>query len=125
MKKSIDQNVCIRLCRDEDQIVRCKQKIKELEAPVFDLARILHLAGNVVRMKILVLLRQEQCLCVCDLSDILEMKIPAITQHLRKMKDVGLVATEREGTTIYYHISPALKTKLETVFSLLPEVASV
>lgn len=125
MEKTRDQNICIRQCRDEQQISRCKELLQEIDTPATDLARILHLVGNVVRMKILLLLRQEERLCVCDLSDILEMKIPAVSQHLRKMKDVGLVATEREGTTIFYHISPSLRTKLEAVFSLLPAVVSV
>ena len=124
MKKSSNQNVCIRLCRDEQQINRCKQHMKELHIPATELARMLHLVGNLVRMKILVLLQQEQRLCVCDLSDILEMKIPAISQHLRKMKDADLVATEREGNTIFYHIKPEMETKLDTVFSLLPEIVS-
>ncbi|WP_431217102.1 ArsR family transcriptional regulator [Puia sp. P3] len=45
------------------------------------------LAGNEVRLKILHLLEEEKELCPCDLSDMLGMSIPAISQHLRKMKD--------------------------------------
>ena len=116
MEKSKDQNVCIRLCRDEQQIDRCKQHIKELENPIAEFAHILHLAGNEVRMKILVLLQQETKLCVCDLSDVLDMKTPAISQHLRKMKDAKLVINERQGTTIFYRINPEFQTKLDIVF---------
>ena len=76
-------------------------------------------------MKILYLLREEGRLCVCDLSEILEMKIPAVSQHLRKLKDAELVYPEREGATIYYHISPGVKSNLDTVFRLLPEAALV
>ena len=123
MKK--DNNICVRVERDGAQIDRCKLKMKEIRASVSSLSRMLSLCGNEVRMKILFLLRQEGRLCVCDLSEILGMKIPAVSQHLRKLKDAELVFPEREGATIYYHISPSVKSKLDTVLSLLPEAALV
>jgi DNA-binding transcriptional ArsR family regulator len=85
-----------------------------------DMAQILALAGNEVRLKILLLLQQEQRLCVCDLGEILEMKVPAVSQHLRKMKDGGLVFTEREGTVIFYQLNPQLEPTLNTILNLIP-----
>lgn len=117
MKK--DNNICIRIDRDAVQIERCQSKVKEIEQPVSGLARTLSLAGNEVRMKILFLLQEEERLCVCDLGEILEMKIPAISQHLRKMKDANLVQTEREGTTIYYYLTRQAKPVLEVLFQFL------
>lgn len=68
----------------------------ELDNSFDVLSNILSLAGNNVRLKILFLLSQEQALCVCDLSDILEMKVSAISQHLRKLKDRNIVITQRK-----------------------------
>ena len=83
------------------------------------MAQILALAGNEVRLKILLLLQAEEKLCVCDLSEILDMKIPAVSQHLRKMKDVRLVYTEREGTVVFYQINPEQKLTLDTILNLV------
>ncbi len=80
-------NSCIRIEADSKQIANCKQTIIELENSFDLLSNALNLAGNNVRLKILFLLSQEEELCVCDLSDILSMKISAISQHLRKLKD--------------------------------------
>ena len=88
MKRSND-NICIRLDRDTKQIDRCKAKVAEISDSVSDLSKILSLTGNEVRMKILFLLQEEEKLCVCDLGEILEMKTPAISQHLRKLKDAS------------------------------------
>ena len=55
-------------------------------------------------MKILYLLEEESELCVCDLADILEMTIPAVSQHLRKLKDGNVLQTRRNGQTIYYSL---------------------
>lgn len=62
------------------------------------------MAGNEVRLKILYLLEEEGELCPCDLSDILGMSIPAVSQHLRKLKDANVVQTRKEGQTIFYSL---------------------
>ncbi len=67
------------------------------------------------------LLKEEERLCVCDLSEILEMKIPAVSQHLRKLKDANVVISEREGTVIFYYLSPSMTDVLYPVFDLIAE----
>jgi ArsR family transcriptional regulator, lead/cadmium/zinc/bismuth-responsive transcriptional repressor len=95
---------CIRLFADEVQISECKKKLKANSASLFQLSKVLELAGNEVRLKILYLLEEEDQLCPCDLSDILGMTIPAVSQHLRKLKDRNIIEARREGQTIYYSL---------------------
>ena len=85
------ENTCIRIFADQAQITSCKNKIAEHEASFNALSNILALAGNSVRLKILYLLSEETELCPCDLSDILGMTVPAVSQHLRKMRDADIV----------------------------------
>ncbi|MDZ7878784.1 MAG: metalloregulator ArsR/SmtB family transcription factor [Saprospiraceae bacterium] len=99
---SEQDNTCIRLLADPIQIRACKEKLKNADVSFTNLAQVLSLAGNEVRLKILYLLDQEGELCPCDLSDILGMTIPAVSQHLRKLKDVNLIQFRREGQTIFY-----------------------
>jgi ArsR family transcriptional regulator, lead/cadmium/zinc/bismuth-responsive transcriptional repressor len=65
---------------------------------------VLDLAGNEVRLKILYLLKHENELCPCDISDILEMSLPAVSQHLRKLKDANLIQFRKVGQTIFYSL---------------------
>lgn len=95
---------CIRQFADKEQIKQCKEKIKTYEFSFKELSSVLDLAGNEVRLKILYLLEEEKELCPCDLSDILGMSIPAVSQHLRKLKDGNVVEYRKEGQTIYYSI---------------------
>ncbi|MES2874058.1 MAG: metalloregulator ArsR/SmtB family transcription factor [Bacteroidota bacterium] len=98
----IDPN-CIRLFADEALIKECKNKLRSAQASFNTLSQILSLAGNEVRLKILYLLEEEEGgLCVCDLADILEMSIPAVSQHLRKLKDANIIQPRRQGQTIFY-----------------------
>ena len=95
---------CIRVFADQEQIKACKDKLKANSESLSQLGQVLELAGNEVRLKILFLLEEEGELCPCDLSDILAISIPAVSQHLRKMKDGHIIESRREGQTIYYSL---------------------
>ncbi|MBY4605481.1 metalloregulator ArsR/SmtB family transcription factor [Bacillus rugosus] len=47
----------------------------------------------------------EKEYCVCQLVDMFEMSQPAISQHLRKLKNAGFVNEERRGQWRYYSIN--------------------
>ena len=98
-------DTCIRLQADIEQIKCCREKLKVNSKSFLQLGQVLTLAGNEVRLKILFLLEEETELCPCDLSDILGMSIPAVSQHLRKLKDGNIVETRKEGQTIYYSLT--------------------
>lgn len=101
----MENNTCIRLFADKEQINNCKNKLKTAQKPFNQLSNILALAGNEARLKIIYLLEEEKELCPCDLADILGMSIPAVSQHLRKLKDGNIVETRKEGQTIYYSLA--------------------
>ena len=88
-------NTCIRVYADSEQIEQCKKDVQNVNSSITRIAQALSLAGNQVRLKILFLLNQESKMCPCDLSDILGMTVSAISQHLRKLKDAGLVRTNK------------------------------
>jgi DNA-binding transcriptional ArsR family regulator len=101
----MNKNSCIRLFADQEQIKNCKDRLKTAQKSFVSLSNILALAGNEVRLKIVYLLEEEKELCPCDLADILGMSIPAVSQHLRKLKDGNIVETRKEGQTIYYSLT--------------------
>jgi DNA-binding transcriptional ArsR family regulator len=107
---------CIREVADLNQINRCIDALNKVEGSIDRLVDILKLAANDVRLKILYLLSKEKQLCPCDLGDILDMSIPAVSQHLRKLKDRKLVETEREGQLIFYSLNPLFKDILSPHF---------
>ncbi|HDZ05718.1 hypothetical protein LCGC14_1778270 [marine sediment metagenome] len=110
------KQICIRLEADVEQIMDCRTSIKELDTSLNFVSAVLTLAGNKVRLQILFLLKREKRLCVCDLSDILEMNVSAISQHLRKLKDRDLIYATKEAQTIFYALN---KDKLTTINSIL------
>ncbi len=110
---------CIRVFADKVQIDNCREILKANDKAFGLLSGLLALAGNEVRLKILFLLKKENELCPCDLSDILGMSIPAVSQHLRKLKDGNIIETRRSGQTIFYSIKPEQLTLLHPLFKII------
>ncbi|WP_366183756.1 metalloregulator ArsR/SmtB family transcription factor [Flavobacterium ovatum] len=110
---------CIRQLADQNQIKECRSNILSNEIAFQELSTLLALAGNTVRLKILYLLDAENELCPCDLSDILGMSVPAISQHLRKMKDGNVIESRRDGQTIFYSLKVKQLELLQSLFKIV------
>lgn len=68
------------------------------------LARLLALAGEPTRLRILYLLYEQEEACVTQISESLGMTIANISQHLQLLRDNGLCTAERRGNTICYRL---------------------
>ncbi|GGA54720.1 transcriptional regulator [Kroppenstedtia guangzhouensis] len=60
--------------------------------------------GDKTRLRILALLREED-LCVGELVEILKITQPAVSQHVRKLRNAGLVKERRQGQWVYYSLN--------------------
>ncbi|HDJ1441071.1 MULTISPECIES: metalloregulator ArsR/SmtB family transcription factor [Serratia] len=58
------------------------------------------------RLMLVLLLRQSEELCVCELAAILTLPQPKISRHLAMLRVSGLLLDRREGKWIYYRLSP-------------------
>lgn len=60
--------------------------------------------GDPKRLRLLYLVA-EQPRRVSDLTELLGVSQPTVSHHLRILRDRGLVATRKEGATVYYSLS--------------------
>ena len=60
--------------------------------------------GDPTRLKILRGLGEGE-LCVCDLSELLELSVSAVSHQLRKLRDLRLVDFRMEGRFAHYRIA--------------------
>jgi ArsR family transcriptional regulator, arsenate/arsenite/antimonite-responsive transcriptional repressor len=60
------------------------------------------------RVKILNRLLQAdgEAVCVCDLEDLLALKQPTVSYHLKQLLDAGLVRREKRGSFAYFSLVP-------------------
>ncbi|PHS04181.1 MAG: transcriptional regulator [Kordia sp.] len=113
------EKTCIRGCANVDMINRSIELLKELNQDLISTCHLLNLTGNETRFKILFLIKNNERICVCDMSDILGISISAVSQQLSKLKNGGLLISSKEGQTIYYSISTNYKDKLDQLFIII------
>ncbi len=82
-------------------------------------ARLYKALGDPTRLQILGLLRVRE-LCVCELADLLPVTQPAVSQHLRRLREVGLVCERRQSYFTYYALSSSLPAQVAELIAALP-----
>ncbi len=58
-------------------------------------------------------------ICVCDFTAGLGLTQPTISHHMARLKEVGLVNSEKRGIWIYYRLRDKLPTATRELLSLL------
>ena len=111
----MNENQCIRKNVDIELINAASNLIDENKIFLKEKSLILNLLGNEVRLGIVYLLMEYKKLCVCDISDILQISQSSISQHLRKLKDSSLITNQRDGLVIYYFIPDNLIDKITKI----------
>lgn len=67
--------------------------------------------GDTTRIRIFWLLCHcEEC--VINISAMLEMSSPAVSHHLRPLKNSGLIVSRREGKEVYYRAADTPQSQL-------------
>ena len=118
------QSSCIRDTIDQQKIDSYSNLIAQHKRVFEHTGKIIALIGNDVRLKIIWLITEEY-LCVCDLADILQMSVPAVSQHLRKLKDADIIISEKVKQTIYYRISDKYNETVTHLLKLIPKEISI
>lgn len=87
----------------EDIVEKVNSDMPEDEL-LYDLAEFYKVFADSTRIKILyVLLKSE--MCVCDISQLLNVSQSAVSHQLRMLKQMKLVKFRREGKAIFYSLS--------------------
>ena len=77
--------------------------------------------GHPVRLGIALRLAEEGGTCACDFAEIFSISQPAVSQHLKVLREAGLVQTRRDGTQILYSLDPDGVREVEsTVSAMIP-----
>ncbi|MCQ2473443.1 MAG: metalloregulator ArsR/SmtB family transcription factor [Saccharofermentans sp.] len=69
-----------------------------------DLGDLFKVFGDTTRIKIMYALHEDE-LCVCAIAELIGMTQSAVSHQLKALKNANLVASRREGKTIYYRLS--------------------
>ena len=82
-----------------------KTGIADLERKAAEAVQLLKMLANENRLLILCRLALARELSVGDLVDAVGLSQSALSQHLAKMREEGLLATRRDAQTVFYRIA--------------------
>jgi DNA-binding transcriptional ArsR family regulator len=86
-------------------IVNARRRIDRLEAQE-GLESVKQVLCEPTRLRIVAALDGGAELCVGELATAIERRVPATSQHLRVLRDLGIVESSRQGSTVYYRLTP-------------------
>lgn len=72
------------------------------------------------RLKILACLKRGE-VCVCDFTEVLNISQPAVSQHLRKLKEAGIIAERKVGTWKHYRIHEQQTELMHNILATVEE----
>lgn len=71
--------------------------------------------GDENRLAIMLMIQQEEELCVCELTEALNASQPNISRHLSQLREQGLLEDQRRGQWVYYRLHPLLPEWIRTL----------
>lgn len=84
---------------------------------------VLRALAHPVRLGIMRRLAARPETCACDFTQVFAVSQPTISQHLKVLREAGLVRTRRRGTQICYSICPQTLDEVTSVLGgLRPEL---
>jgi len=82
-----------------------------------NIAKIAKVLGHPARVAILqYLLKVQACICG-EIVDEIGLSQPTISQHLREMKDIGLISGNIDGTRVCYCINTEKYAEIRSIFN--------
>jgi len=76
------------------------------------------------RLNIVTLIVENKELCVCVLTEKLQLSQPKISRHLALLRASGLLQDRRQGQWVYYSINPKLANWCYEILDILKTVQS-
>lgn len=96
--------------KEEKEIPAIKEQLSNLD-DFQTIVEIFRQLGDTTRIRIFFLLCYcEEC--VINISSMLDMSSPAVSHHLRPLRNSGLIVSRREGKEVYYRAADTPQSQL-------------
>ncbi len=86
-------------------------------------AALLKVVADPARLRILSMLAraEDQEICVCDLTEPLDLSQPTVSHHMKVLREAGLTASERRGKWVYHRLQPERLAGIRMALDVEPE----
>lgn len=95
--------ICVGPTLSKEEIEKVRVALKN-DIGIDKAVKVHQLLSGETRHKLVKLLHDLKELCVCDMAEILDTTVSAVSHQLKILRKEGIVSTRREGQTIYYSL---------------------
>ncbi|EHU1441375.1 metalloregulator ArsR/SmtB family transcription factor [Acinetobacter baumannii] len=71
------------------------------------------------RLDILKIIIAKQNVCVCELTEQLDLSQPKISRHLALLRNLSILLDQRQGQWVYYRLNPNLPDWANSVLNII------
>ncbi len=100
---------------DERALAAAQKALPELDE-LRQMADAFKVIANPSRLALLIGLREQE-LCVCDCAQLIGLSLPATSQHLKQLRQLGAVTFRQDHKLAYYRIADERWVALLSVFN--------
>ncbi len=90
-------------CFNESLVEKLRASLPS-DAELDEAATVFAALSDRTRLKLLHVLRSGEELCVCDVAHVLGISVSAASHHLRKLRDLKILAYRNDGKMAYYSL---------------------
>jgi len=93
--------ICEVFCFNEALVTHIQRQLADMAG----LSSIFRVLGDETRCKIVFALSQADRLCVCDIAQIVGLSLPAVSHHLRVLRELNIAHAAKEGKMVFYSLA--------------------
>jgi DNA-binding transcriptional ArsR family regulator len=101
--RNADDDLCRVVCFNRRKIDALRRDLPAARETA-DLSATYKALGHPARLAVLTLLAAEEC-CVCDVANVLRLPLSTASQHLRALRNAGLIRPRQDGKLVFYSLA--------------------
>ena len=88
------------------------------------ITKILKALADESRIRMLVLLKERNGLCVCEITEIIGLSQPTISSHLKKLQDAEIITYSKDGLWVKYSLDENMEKEVEQLLEAVAQILS-
>jgi len=81
--------------------------------------KILKALSDESRVRIVNLLKAKSGVCVCEITEIINLSQPTISSHLKKLEEAGIITFKKDGLWVNYYLNDEMDSESRELIDLI------
>jgi ArsR family transcriptional regulator, arsenate/arsenite/antimonite-responsive transcriptional repressor len=86
------------------------------------ITKILKALSDESRVRIVNLLKAKGGVCVCEITEIINLSQPTISSHLKKLEEAGIISFKKDGLWVNYYLNKEMDSESKELIELIAKI---